>query len=831
MPRIKSLIKFSIRLFFLGLLLGVIGFTILWALIWPSLPDVETLREVELQVPLRVYSADGQLMAEIGEQRRIPLSIEEIPELQRQAFLAAEDDNFYGHFGIDIAGTLRGVFGYVRYLGQRRVPGGSTITQQVARRFFLTNEFSVTRKIREIFLAVKIERELEKDEIFELYLNKEFLGQRAYGVGAAAQIYYGKTIDELTLAEMALIAGLPKAPSRDNPISNPEGAVARRGYVLDRMLDEGFITEAQWREARSTPDRAELHGPQRELDAPWVAEIVRRDAVERFGAEQAYAGGYEIVTTVDSVLQRAADAAVQDGLDTYDKRHGWRGPEGRVEPEMLDRQDALLELLDEAPAIGDLIPAVVLEVEAEQARLLLVDGREATLLLERIEWARPFLGRDAVGASPSAVDDVLAVGDRVRLREHPEGWRLAQVPEAQAALVSLEPDTGAVVALVGGLDFAASQFNRATQSRRQPGSAFKPFIYAAALDAGYTPASLVNDAPVVFDDPSQERTWKPQNFSEQFFGPTRLREGMVHSRNLISVRLVLDLGLERATEYVTSFGFARDEIPNGPSMALGSASITPLDLAAAYAVFANGGFAIEPHFVLGIRDIDGQEIDLPQPRRVCVECPAPRPDGAAPAAPEPEREAVHELSLDPGDEAGSTETPVETPDLHGPPVPRLAKRVLSPQTTWLIRSMMGDVIREGTGQRALALGRGDLAGKTGTTNDQRDTWFAGFNDQLVTTVWVGMDSNEELGRYEQGGRTALPIWVDYMTVALDGVPERDRPIPVGIVQAMIDPNSGLRVRPGTPGAVREWFQSGNLPSLQERDEAGDEEAVDPYEIY
>ncbi len=841
MPRIKSLIKFSIRLFFLGLLLGVIGFTVLWALIWPSLPDVETLREVELQVPLRVYSADGQLMAEIGEQRRIPLSIGEIPELQRQAFLAAEDDNFYGHFGIDIAGTLRGVFGYARYLGQRRVPGGSTITQQVARRFFLTNEFSVTRKIREIFLAVKIERELDKDEIFELYLNKEFLGQRAYGVGAAAQIYYGKTVDELTLAEMALIAGLPKAPSRDNPISNPEGAVARRGYVLDRMLDEGFITEAQWREARNTPDRAELHGPQRELDAPWVAEIVRREAVDRFGAEEAYAGGYEIVTTVDSTLQRAADAAVRDGLDTYDKRHGWRGPEGRVDPELLDQPEALLDLLDEAPDIGDLIPAVVLEVEPEQARLLLVDGREATLLLERIEWARPFLGRDAVGASPSAVGDVLAVGDRVRLREHPEGWRLAQVPEAQAALVSLVPDTGAVVALVGGLDFAASQFNRATQSRRQPGSAFKPFIYAAALDAGYTPASLVNDAPVVFDDPSQERTWKPQNFSEQFFGPTRLREGMVHSRNLISVRLVMDLGLQRATDYVTSFGFARDEIPNGPSMALGSASITPLDLAAAYAVFANGGYAIEPHFVLAIRDIDGQELDLPQRARVCAECPPPRPDGAAAVEPEPEpeRESVRALSLDAGDDpaAGgetgeaSADPSVEPPELHGPPVPRLAERVLSPQTAWLIRSMMGDVIREGTGQRAMALGRSDLAGKTGTTNDQRDTWFAGFNEKLVTTVWVGMDGNEELGRYEQGGRTALPIWVDYMTVALDGVPEQERTTPVGIVQAMIDPASGLRVRPGTPGAVREWFQAGNLPPLQEPRDAGDEDAADPYEIY
>ncbi len=840
MPRIKSLIKFSIRLFFLGLLLGVIGFTVLWALIWPSLPDVETLRDVELQVPLRVYSADGELMAEIGEQRRIPLSIEEIPELQKQAFLAAEDDGFYTHFGIDVVGTLRGVFGYARYLGQRRVPGGSTITQQVARRFFLTNEFSVTRKIREIFLAVKIERELEKDEILELYLNKEFLGQRAYGVGAAAQIYYGKTIDDLTLAQMAMIAGLPKAPSRDNPVSNPEGALTRRGYVLDRMLAEGFISETDWREANATPDRARLHGPQRELDAPWMAEIVRREAVDRFGASQAYTGGYEIVTTVRGTLQRAADRAVQDGLDAYDKRHGWRGPEGRIEPEGLDDREAVLDALRDAPSIGDLIPAVVLDVEPEQARLLLVDGREATLLLGRIEWARPFLGRDALGASPSAVGDILSVGDRVRLREHPEGWRLAQVPEAQAALVSLDPDSGEVVSLVGGLDFAASQFNRATQSRRQPGSAFKPFIYAAALDAGYTPASLVNDAPVVFDDPSQERTWKPQNFSEQFFGPTRLREGMIHSRNLISVRLVMDIGLPRAIDYVTDFGFDRAEIPNGPSMALGSASITPLDLAAAYAVFASGGYRIEPHFILAIRDIENRELDLPRRPRVCVDCLPPRPERAGTASEEAEPDGLRSLDLRPAADATSmadgtgtsSDDATEPVELAGPPVPLHAERVLSPQTAWLIRSMMNDVITSGTGRRALALGRDDLAGKTGTTNDQRDTWFAGFNDDLVTVVWVGMDGNEELGRYEQGGRTALPIWVDYMQVALDGMPERDRGIPIGVIQAAIDPDTGLRVRPGTPGAIQEWFPAGNLPPLQDTaPDRADDEDVDPYEIY
>ena len=850
MPEIKSLIKFSIRLFLLGLALAVIGFTLLWVIIVPSLPSVDSLRNVELQVPLRIYSADQRLVTTVGEQRRIPLTIDEIPLTLKQAFLAAEDDNFYNHPGIDWQGTLRGVFGYVRYLGQRRVPGGSTITQQVARRFYLSNEFSVVRKVREIFLAMKIEREMSKDEILELYLNKEFLGHRAYGVGAAARIYYAKRVDELSIAEMAMIAGLPQRPSVVNPVTNPELAVDRRSYVLQRMLDERFITESEFETAMSEPDRASLHGPEIELSAPWIAEIARQQAVERLGASDAYTGGYSIITTVKSKLQQAADRAVRSGLENYDRRHGWRGPEARIEPGRLGDRDALLDALGNAPRVGDLLPAIVLESDAESATLMIEDGDPVQLTLDQVEWARTQLARDALAARPTTVEEVLAAGDLVRLRFTEEGIRLAQVPEAQAALVSLDPRTGAVVALVGGLDFAASQFNRATQSRRQPGSAFKPFIYAAALDNGYTPASLVNDAPIVFDDPSMERTWKPMNFSERFFGPTRLREAMIHSRNLISVRIVMDLGLNPTIDYVTDFGFARGEIPDGPSMALGSASITPLDLAAAYAVFANGGFAVEPHFIHSMSDDEGLALPLPQRPFGCRGCPSQADretaDSSSPESDRPPRE-LRELQLDLANEApdsgadftesggeasSSTEESERSGLQFGPVVPRYARRVVEPQTAWLIRSMMSDVIRAGTGRRALALGRGDLAGKTGTTNDQRDTWFSGFNADLVTTVWVGMDSNESLGRLEQGGRTALPIWVDYMRVALENSPEHDDPVPVGIVEASIDPESGLRVRPGSDGALREWFPADNLPPLSDTSEENENAAdADPYDIF
>jgi penicillin-binding protein 1A len=812
------------------LALGLIGMLVIWLTIAPSLPSVESLRDVRLQVPLRVYSADDQLMAEIGEQRRLPIRLDDMPEQLKLAFLAAEDDRFYSHPGIDWRGTARGVWLYARSMGRGRVPGGSTITQQVARRFFLSTDYSITRKLREILLAVKIEREMSKDEIFELYLNKEFLGHRAYGVGAAAQVYYGKTLDELTLAESAMIAALPKAPSRDNPLSGPRQAMIRRNWILDRMYRLGYIDEQAHAEARSEPNSARYHGPVVALNAPWISEMVRREVVGRLGADEAYSGGYSAWTTVDSRLQRAADRAVRDGLQAYDRRHGWRGAERRLDDATMSDPDAMAEELERTRAVADLLPAVVMSADEERAELLLRGGDTVELQLEDVTWARAFVSPDAIGGRPNAVTDVINTGDLVRLRHVGETWRLAQIPQAEAALVSMDAETGAIVALVGGLDFGRNQFNRVTQSRRQPGSAFKPFIYAAALDHGFTAASVVNDAPVVVDDPSMERAWRPTNFSRRFHGPTRLREAMIHSRNLVSVRLLMDMGLDYARDYISDFGFDYNELPNGPSMALGSASLTPLSVTAAYAVFANGGYGVKPQYLYSVTDGNGQIVMEPEWRRLCRDCPE------IPPAPEPvlveeshndRSPALRRLDLN-GDRADRTDLE-DNPALPGPPRPTHAERVIQPQTAWLIDSMMADVITSGTGRRALNLNRNDLAGKTGTTNDLRDTWFAGYGGGLVTTVWLGMDDNQTLGRQEQGGRTALPLWVDFMAVALEDRPEYRQPTPVGLAQALINPETGRRTRPGTSGALQEWFHADNLPPLEEsRDSRND---ADPYDIF
>jgi penicillin-binding protein 1A len=678
-----------------------------------------------------------------------------------------------------------------------------------------------------MLLALKIERELSKDEILELYLNKEFLGHRAYGIGAAAQVYYGKTVDELDLAEMAMLAALPKAPSRDNPISGPERAMIRRDYVLDRMLHLDYISPEQHAIARAEPNRARYHGSVQELDASWVSEMARQRIVERLGAEEAYSGGYRAITTIRADLQRAADQTVRDGLRAYDERHGWRGPEQRLDPTELTDLSAVQSRLAEIRPVADLIAAVVLESDEDSASLLSANGDEIIFELEQLTWARPFIDVDTLGPVPSTPAEVLAPGDIVRVRLSEGQWQLAQIPEAEAALVSLEADTGAILALVGGLEFWRSQFNRVTQSRRQPGSSFKPFIYAAAFDNGYHPASLVNDAPVVVDDPSMERVWRPTNFSRRFHGPTRLREAMIHSRNLVSVRLLMGIGLEPVREYLLDFGFERSELPNGPSLALGSASLTPLSIARAYAVFANGGFAIEPEFLYRLETSEGRTVYEPEWTVICPNCPEPRPPAvdadseALQSSPTgPRRIDLDAAASLPGD---------ETPPFVGPTVPNTAERILSPQTTWLIRSMMADVVRFGTGQRALALGRSDLAGKTGTTNDLRDTWFSGFGGGVVTTVWLGRDDNETLGSWEQGGRTALPLWVDFMRVALEGRPEQIMAPPVGLVQSHIDPDTGQRVLPETPGAVTEWFQAENLPPLSIR--SSEEEDIDPYDIF
>jgi penicillin-binding protein 1A len=804
----RWLSRWLLRLGITGLAVGLVAALLVWALVMPTLPAVETLRDVRLQVPLRVVSEDGLLMAEVGEQRRTPMALDDIPDQLKRAFLAAEDDRFYRHPGIDWRGTVRGVWLYALSRGQGRVPGGSTITQQVARRFFLSTEYSVTRKLREMLLALKIERELTKDDIFELYLNKEFLGHRAYGVAAAAQVYYGKRLEDLTLAEMAQIAALPKAPSRDNPISGPRQAMIRRDWVLDRMLHLGYIDAEAHAEARAEPNRARYHGPEVALSAPWVAELVRQDVVSALGAEEAYTGGYVAFTTIDGAMQRAATRVVRDGLQDYDRRHGWRGAEQRIATTLLEDEQALAEFMGQLRAIGDLHPAVVVASDDHHAELRLRNGQFVELDLDAVRWARPHLALDALGPRPQAVNEVLNVGDVVRLRaldrdtDDSSRWRLAQVPRAEAALVALDTETGGVLAMVGGLDFSHNQFNRVTQSRRQPGSAFKPFVYAAALDQGYTLASVVNDAPVVVDDPSMERAWRPTNFSRRFHGPTPLREAMVHSRNLVSVRLLMDVGLDYARGYISDFGFSRADLPNGPSLALGSASLTPLSMTAAYATFANGGYAVEPQFLHAVQNRQGEFVMAPNWSVICRQC---EPIGNAASRPSNGEDGV-----------------------MGPVQPRLAPQVLSEQTAWLMDSMLSDVIRSGTGRRALSIGRQDLAGKTGTTNDLRDTWFIGYGGGVVASVWVGMDDNESLGRLEQGGRTALPLWVDFMGEALQGRPERSPPLPVGLVRAPVNPATGLRVRPGFVGAIEEWFHADHLPALETSDRNGQQ---DPFDIF
>jgi penicillin-binding protein 1A len=830
---VKKLFRWLIILFLVSSVVGISVVGITYLIFAPELPDVETLRDVQLQVPLRVYSEDGKLLGIFGEKRRIPVNIEEVPERLKQAFLAGEDARFYEHPGLDYQGITRAVWSLLT-TGEKTI-GGSTITQQVARNFFLTFEKTFTRKIKEAFLALKIERELEKDQILELYMNKIFLGYRAYGVGAAAEVYYGKSTAQLSLAQCAMIAALPKAPSRINPITSPERAIERRNYVLGRMLELGYIEEGEYLAAVREEDRAFYHGAIAEISAPYVAEMVRVKALNLLGTE-AYTGGYVVTTTIDSRLQTAANLAVAKGLEEYDQRHGFRGTEAHVDlAEKINTSDWGEILLPYRPVSG-LEPGLVVEVEEDLALVYLRNGQTVALSLEDMAWAAPFIDRDRKGKAPDRVEDIMVPGDIVRARLHDDGkWKLGQLPEVEAALVSLEPGNGDIKALVGGYDFARSKYNRVIQGRRQPGSSFKPFIYSAALEKGFTVASVVNDAPIVFEDAELERTWKPQNFSEKFYGPTRLREAMVNSRNLVSIRLLREIGIEYAREYITRFGFDSDELPANLSMALGTASLTPLSMARGYAVFANGGFLVNPQYIRRITDMNGGTVYETLPSIICDDCD---PGGAvAEVLPDVEKTEpeFRPLEIASGeDEAGAN---ANRPGADNPviePEDAYAEAVITPQNAYLVRSMMMDVVRRGTGVRAMQLGRKDLAGKTGTTNEQRDAWFSGYNDHLVTSVWVGFDNHDPLGRRELGGRAALPVWMEYSAVALEGKEDRPPLMPEGLAQAKIDPESGLLARLDNPDAIMEIFQAGRLPPMQETTQGEDQDVPleeDPYEIY
>jgi penicillin-binding protein 1A len=777
-------------------LLGAYALAASYVYLAPDLPSSESMRKVELQIPLRVYTRNGALMAQIGEQRRIPVTYEEIPLIVKQAFLAAEDERFFTHHGIDFPGVMRAIF--VDLLSGDRTQGASTITMQAARNMFLSQDKTWRRKLQETFLTYRMEHEFTKEEIFGLYLNVIFFGQRAYGVAAASETFFGKSLDQLTVAQAATLGGIPKAPSRYNPIVSPQAASGRRSYVLRRMLDLGFINAATAQSANQEPMLARAHAPLYDIEAPDVAEMARQDIRTRFGAGAENAG-YRVFTTVDGRLQSAAVRAVRVGLIEYDRRHGWRGAVAHKDLGTKSRPEEFEAFLDPYTTVGDLSPAVVVSLADRTARVYVKARGPAEIDWDGLSWARHEIRPDVLGPAPKNAGDILAPGDVVFVVTDGGGKaQLAQPPAAQSALVALDPNDGAVAALVGGFDFFANKFNRATQARRQPGSGFKPFLYSSALENGFTPASVLLDAPIVMEGDGLETAWRPENSTGNFNGPMRLREALVKSRNLVSIRLLRALGTPYAIDYVSKFGFDRASLPTNLTLALGTVQVTPLELAAGYAVFANGGFRVQPYFIDRIENAAGQVVWRAAPRIACEECAQP----------------VTLSDLPPSTDAA---TALHNADAlrGGPgflPPARLAERVISPQNDYLMTDMMMDVIKRGTGRRAMGLGRTDLAGKTGTTNEAKDTWFNGFTRDLVVTVWVGYDQERPLGESEEGAKTALPIWMHFMREALRGVPERRRTMPDGLIQLRISPETGMLASAENRDAISETFMVDHLPT-------------------
>ncbi len=834
----KRLLRWTLLLAFSGLLLAVIGVGVAYWLIAPRLPSVADLKDYHMQVPLRVLSADGKLIASFGETRRIPVDIENVPDRLKHAVLSAEDADFYHHPGVDWHGIARAGW-HVIVTGGDKGSGGSTITQQVARNFFLSPEKLYSRKLTEIFIALRIEHELSKDQILELYLNKMFLGHRSYGVAAAAEYYYGKTLDQLTVAECALIASTFQLPSVVNPINNPKRAIGRRNWVLSEMLRHDYITKPVYEQAIAEPNHAYPHEQPVEVDAPYLAEMVRRQVLDRFGND-ALTHGYVVRTTVQSAHQQTAVEAVRDGLIAYDHRHGWRGPEAHQDLPAAAGEADYDRLLSSYTGVSGMQPGLVTASDAKQATVYLPSHESMILDLAAMSWARPHINDDRVGAAPSSVNSVLKRGDIIRLARDDKGeWQLAQIPAAQAALTSINPEDGSIQALVGGFNFMRSKFNRAVMAARQPGSSFKPYLYSAAFDRGFTPASIINDAPLALPDPSKPNgLWTPSNDDDKFAGPMRLREALVQSKNLVSVRLLDAIGVRYVRGYATLFGFSLDAIPANLSMALGTASASPMSMARGYAVFANGGYLVTPYFIHEIDDRDGKPVYVANPARACRSCQErlldTRPPGPPPA----------DMNPTPANNLASTEAaPAESSsvdgvgeavlpaDVHGesahPPV--LAPRVIEVRNDYLITSLMKDVILRGTGSAASALNRADLAGKTGSTNDHRDAWFVGFNGDLSTAVWVGFDDYSSLGRGEFGAKAALPIWMDYMGAALKDQPLSTLPMPPGISTVLINRQSGLPTSVDDPNGMNEMFKVEDIDRL--RSQAAQQKEQDQQHAY
>lgn len=803
---------------FCGMLLIPAG---LYLFLLPQLPSVESLKQVRFETPLQVLSSEGKLIAEFGEKHTAPLSYEQIPPLYIKAILAAEDDRFFEHEGINYRGLARAVLQMVRAGGHAQ-SGGSTITMQVAKNYFLSSEKKYSRKFTELLLAKEIEDALSKQEILTLYVNKIFLGHRAYGIGAAAEVYYGKPIDQLNLAQLAMIAGLPKAPSQYNPVNNPQRALVRRNWILDRMLKLGYIDQAAHDEAINAPVALKFHGGISEVNAPYLAEMVRDELVQRFG-EDIYDAGYKVYTTVSAERQNAASEAVINGLLAYDQRHGWRGPEGHD-----------LDLGNTYP-IGGLAAAKVTAVADHAISAQMADGRTAEIDWDNMKWARPYKGVNSMGPTPKSAHELVQTGDIIRVQELPDHrWKLVQIPQVQGLLVSLNPETGSLEAIVGGFDYTQSKFNRALQGWRQVGSTIKPFIYADALEHGFTPASIINDGPLSFGE--GDNGWHPSDSDGEFLGPIRLRQALYMSRNMVSIRLLQAVGVNSARDYIARFGLPESRMPGNLTLALGSADILPIQMVTAYAALANGGHRVMPYFIDRVIDPKGQVVFQANPAKVCTGCEA-----AAVAA---------SGTADSGADADTTvisgtgnqitvSTPPAATAASSADGSSYAPRIMSARTAYQIDSILADVIRHGTATAALKMNRPDLSGKTGTTNDAKDAWFSGFNPKLVATAWVGFDDPQPLGKLEFGGYAALPIWIDYMSRALAHTPVVERQVPPGLTQVLVNKQTGQRTSAGDPLAVPDYIQTEKINALGSgladpaaaSGEAGSGPQVTPEELF
>ncbi|MGI9204908.1 MAG: penicillin-binding protein 1A [Woeseiaceae bacterium] len=846
----------------IGATAGVIG---AYLYVAPSLPRAETIRDIPLQIPLRIFSRDGRLIEEVGERRRVLVDYEDLPNFVVDAFVAAEDGRFFDHPGIDYQGIIRAL---VQLIGTGEIKsGGSTITQQLARDYFLTREQTFIRKLREAFLAYAIEQAFSKEEIMALFVNKMFFGQRAYGVAAAAQVYFGKNLGDINIAEAATLAGVLPAPSDYNPVRNATEAGNRRTYVLNRMHGLGHINTSQLREALEYPVESKLHGTANELSAPYVAEMVRREMLSRYG-EATYSAGYRVITTLDSHLQIAGNYAVRNGLFEFTRRRGYRGPLASVDTDpailgqpYIEWPDELQQMLQDYGNPAGMSVAVVTRInEDNTADIVLQNGTRTVLPWHGISWAKPFIDRETAGPVPETADEVLAAGDIIYVMPITVGgWALAQLPEAQSALVSVDPHDAAITSLVGGLDFSLSKFNRASQSARQPGSSFKPFIYSAALEAGNTLATIILDAPVVINSSALERLWRPVNYSGRFYGEQRVREAMVRSMNLASVRLLLNnTGIGFAVNYLAPFGFNDSALPRNGSLALGGGNASPLDMAQAYATFANGGYAVKPYVIDAIIGPDDEILYRAEPVVVCADCEIDedlRRRDSGPRYPVRDQDTDIIAGVEPGPEIAQAlpigekeqlamdaaliakqQAELEKmadigqdfrPDVNQAPElfenVKTAERIITPQNAFLIQDAMRHVIRRGTGVRANVLGRTDLSGKTGTSNDRRDAWFAGFNADVVSIVWVGYDDDLPLGPREEGSRTALPIWIDFAKIALDDVPNNQMAMPEGIVTVRISKSTGCPAGANHPfeDVMFELFREDHVPVCEESDTVED----------